>query len=219
MSDQSPSDFLAYAQASQAEADAELSGIRAQLEKIILARDKKKDLFDEASDYRNGVITFEAEMTEDTISSLASSIRRLVRMRPGKPITVYLTTPGGNIFEGFGLLDSMEEAKALGCPVTIKVRGNACSMGAVVLQGAAHRVVGLNSYLMLHRASFGVQGNAAEVEDELETTKMLEARIYAILARSTGKPAAWWKKRLGNRKDAWFGAEEALELGLVDEIG
>lgn len=208
---------FAEAVAHEAEADYNRALTERTLAEVTEA--KSKIAFDNTQDYRHGYLCFAADINQDTTLSLQGSLRRLSRMRPGKPITIEVNSPGGSIIEGFSIIDSLTSLRNEGIETTIVVRGQACSMAAVVLQGAARRVIGRNSFIMLHRASFGVKGTAHEVEDAVEETKMMEAAIYGILAERSGRTVAHWRKKLSARKDVWFTAEEAVECGLADAVG
>lgn len=201
------------------EAEARKFAAEAAREELNLARDKEKDAFDQSQDYRHGVISFAAEVSDDTVLQLSSTIRRMARMRPGKPIEILLNSPGGSIIDGFQAVDDIRYvSEKMGCKITMTVRGQACSMAAVLLQAADVRQIGANAHIMLHRASFQAKGSAAEVEDALEETKMLEQAIYNLLSKRSGKTAAWWRKKLDQRKDIWWNAQDAVDVGLVDCI-
>lgn len=206
-----PTDQCALAEAAERAAQAELH-------RIGIAREQRKDAFDDSQDYRNGYIQFSTEIVEPTVDALTGTMRRMSRLYPKQPVVLEFNTPGGSIIDGFRLMDEVERFKRDGTPVTIRVRGQACSMGTVILQSATTREIGPNSLLMLHRASFAAKGTTAEVEDAVEEGKMLESQIYKVLSRRTGKSESWWKKKLGARKDVWWTAEEALRDGLVDAI-
>ena len=192
--------------------------------KMILLRDlelnqeQEKDTFEKSQDYKNGVIVFAAEISTDTVLHLSATLRRMVRLYPKRPIRIEFNSPGGTINGGFHLID---DVVFLGkeCPITIAVRGQAASMGCVVLQAAQHRLVGPHAYLMLHRASFGAEGSTDQVEDSVKEVQMYEQRIYEIIAKRSGKTVEFWKKQLGKRRDVWYSADEAVKIGLADKVG
>lgn len=208
------------AEAESYRAAARLDNLRADIEALALEAQLRKDNFDSAQDYRNGYLLFVTDVNDSSCWELIVSLRRMIRMRPGRDIIVDVSTPGGSIYDGFSAYDEIQRIqKDAGITITMRVRGMAASMGAVLLQSANHRVCGPNARLMLHRAAFGAQGNTADVEDTVEQVKDMEDSIYRVLGDRTKHPANYWKKRLGARKDVWIGAEEALRLGLIDEIG
>ncbi|MDY0087104.1 MAG: ATP-dependent Clp protease proteolytic subunit [Coriobacteriia bacterium] len=189
-----------------------------ELLELQLERERRKDEFDLSQDYHFGHVVFATPVDDDTALALASTLRRVARMRPNQPVVIDLTTPGGSITHGFAAYDEILRLRGEGIKVTIRVRGEAASMGAILLQAADVRECGPNSRIMLHRAAFGVVGSTHEVEDSLDEARAMEANIYRLLGERTNQTAAWWKKRLAQRKDVWFSAEEALKVGLIDEI-
>ncbi len=207
------------AQARYNNTEADLNETFLKLRAVDLTRELAKDRFDNSQDYRHGYVTFSSEINETSQLALSSTLRRLTRMRPNQGISLELNSPGGSIMEGFAIIDTIASVEAAGCPVTIIVRGQACSMAAVVIQAASKRIVGPNSFIMLHRASFKAAGSTAEVEDAVEEARMVEQQIYSVIANRSGNTAAWWRKKLSVRKDVWFGANEAVEAGLADAIG
>lgn len=210
-------DELAAAQKAEASATAYLRGVETDLAKQELANLERQTAEEATRNYRHGMITFTGAIGLESASEISHSLQRLARTGEHKSITLVIDSPGGEIVSGLHLVDDiLAITKTL--PVTIQVRGQAASMACVLLQAGTRRVIGPNSFLMLHRASFEAVGAAYEVEDSVEQTRMLEEQIYRILAKRTGKPAAWWKRKLAKRKDVWWTAEEALADGLVDAI-
>lgn len=207
------------AEADYHKSEAQVNRTLNQLRNIDLAREKKKDEFDESQDYRNGHITFAATIDDETSLQLNATLRRLARMYPKQPITIELNSPGGSIIHTFAIIDQIAELQASGIKVTMAVRGHAASGAGVMLQAASKRIIGPNSFVMLHRASFQTAGSADQVEDTVNEVKKYEAQMYKIIAKRSGKTQEWWKKKLGERKDVWWDADEALKDGLVDAIG
>lgn len=174
--------------------------------------------FAATEDWRHGHITFAGEINECNVIQMGEALRRMARQRPKQPIRIDMNCAGGYINFGFHLYDVIAEVNATN-PITIAVRGQAASMAGVVLQAAGKRLVGPNAYVMLHRASYNVEGNADTVEDSVEEVRMFEQRIYEIIAKRTGKTVTFWKKELGQRKNVWYTSEQAVKIGLADAIG
>ena len=188
------------------------------LRELEFRQEKDKEQFEATSDYRNGTMLFVSEIDVGPVTQLSHGVRRLARMFPKRPIRIEMNSPGGTINSGFQMIDDLTVVGQT-CPITIAVRGQAASMAAVVLQAAKTRLIGPHAYVMLHRASFGVEGSAEQIEDSIEEVKMFEKRIYEIVAKRSGKTVDFWKKQLGRRKDIWYTAEEAVKIGLADSIG
>lgn len=90
-------------------------------------------------------------------------------------------------------------------------------MAGILLQAGDIRVMGRESWLMLHEAAFGAQGKVGEVEDTVEWVKKIQERILNIFAQHSSLSRAQIKRRW-TRKDWWIDSDEALRLGFVDEI-
>lgn len=173
-----------------------------------------------ADDTYNNHFTLYGEINDESCQITAMALREIARRsRDNFPITVSICSGGGEVKAGLYLFDEILALRAKGVRVNINVRGEACSMAAVLLQAADVRYIGPNALLMLHRAGGGIAGNITEMEDDLATTKLLESILIRLLASRSNKDEAHFRKLLSRRKDLWLSAKEALELGLVDEIG
>jgi len=141
------------------------------------------------------------------------------------PITVIMNTPGGSCVEGYAIYDTIRAAK--NCHVTIKVVGQACSMGCIILQAADERIVQPNACIMFHAGTGGAGAyNPYEVANSAEFDKRYMERMYKIVwGRINRKreqkgeaPMAWKTFENMNLKGKYLFAEEAVELGLADKI-
>ena len=93
----------------------------------------------------------------------------------------------------------------------------AASMAGILLQAGDVRWIGHQAWLMIHRAAFGAIGKTYEIEDEVKLVKRIEGRILDIFT-SRSKLTRHKIVRNWDRKDWWIDADEALEMGLVDEV-
>lgn len=133
-----------------------------------------------------------------------------------EPISLTINSPGGNIIDGIMMFDEIYHGRT---PVHITVRGQACSMAAVLLQAGTTRKMGEHSTLMLHRASSPSGGSVDEIQDDLVEIKRLDSLMMEILAARSGTPVSALRKLTSRRKDVYLDAHEALRLGLIDCIG
>lgn len=130
------------------------------------------------------------------------------------PITIELTTMGGEAFALLGLVDiiRMQPMK-----INVFARGCAFSSGAVILAaGTGTRAMTTNSYAMLHSASGGFSGTTDDIEIEAENIKDLTRRIYTLLGTFTKKPASFWEKNC--KKNLYLTPDKCLEYGIIDII-
>ena len=146
-----------------------------------------------------------------------NKLTQWARRHPGCDIEIVFSSGGGSIIDGFVLFDFIQELRSRGHYVTTGSLGMAASMAGILLQAGDHRWIGHQAWLMIHRAAFGAIGKTFEIEDEVAWIKRIEARILDIFEkRSTLTKVKI--KRNWDRKDWWISSDEALELGLVDEI-
>lgn len=140
------------------------------------------------------------------------------RREPGKDIQIEFNSPGGSVIHGLALYDFIQELRRRGHYITTLTRGMAASMGGILLQAGDKRVMDENAHILIHEVSSLGVGKLSEVEDEVRFMKLLwEQRLVRILAQRSTLSA----KQIINkaaRKDWWFGADDALELGFVDEV-
>ena len=132
-----------------------------------------------------------------------------------KDIHLYINSPGGSITAGLAIYDTMQ---FLTCDVNTYCIGMAASMGAVLLcAGTKGKRYALpNSDIMIHQASGGARGTAADVERTVEFLYKLNRRTKRILAHHTGQPEE--KVNRDCDRDYFMTAQEAKEYGLVDEV-
>jgi ATP-dependent Clp protease protease subunit len=132
------------------------------------------------------------------------------------PITVFINSPGGEIFSGFAIFDML---KFVSCPVTTIVTGFAASMGSVLSLAAdkGRRFAMPQSKIMIHQPLLmGYQGRASECEIQAREILKTRDHLVNLYAEHTGKSQKEIKKALD--RDNWFSAEEALEYGLIDKV-
>jgi ATP-dependent Clp endopeptidase proteolytic subunit ClpP len=200
----------ALAEAKSAEADQKLHTLQLETVEHSYARER-------ASDDAVHVYRFIGAVTGDSVRKASSKLTEWSRMDPGSDMEIIFNSPGGYIFEGMALFDLIQGLRADGHQVTTGSHGYAASMAGILLQAGDVRWIGHQSWLMIHRAAFGASGQTFEVEDAVEFTKRLEERIVDIFtSRSTLTTRQ--VKTNWNRKDWWISADEALTLGLVDEV-
>jgi ATP-dependent Clp protease protease subunit len=137
-----------------------------------------------------------------------------------RPITLYINSAGGNVTDGMAIHDSIRQIVRRGIEVTIVVQGMAYSMGSVVLQAASdgRRLALPHSWIMIHEPAkwAGWQSTSAAAQ-HLDRLKQMQAQIYEILARRSGKPLPKIIRDT-KRVDFYLDAIKALDYGLIDAI-
>src|SRR5919106_2355400 len=159
------------------------------------------------------------DIDKDVARHLIERLRELANDST-RPIMIYLNTAGGNVTDGLAIHDSIREVVARGIEVTIVVQGMAYSMGSVVLQAASEgrRLAQPHSWIMIHEPAkwAGWQSTTAAAQ-HLDRLKQMQAQIYEILAKRSGRPLAKIIRDT-KRTDFYLDATKALEYGLIDAI-
>ncbi len=152
----------------------------------------------------------------DTIANLTvAQLLYLTSEDPERDINLYINSPGGVVYSGLGVYDTMQY---VACPVATICVGLAASMGSVLLTaGATGRRAALpNSRIMLHQPLGGAQGQASDIEIQAREILWLKRRLYEILAHHTSKSIEQIENDAD--RDYWLGAQEAKEYGLIDNV-
>jgi len=199
-------------------AQAEYYGYQAAQEKIKLERLQREVSREIAINITNRVYDFPMEVTESYCESAIQTLSMWARMS-NDPITIRLTSPGGDIIRGLALHDAIGGIRQqYGIHVTTVALGMAASMAAVLLQAGTKRIVGPNAYIFIHEAESFSMGTVSQLEDESKFIRKLNDRLYAILA-SRAKIKRTEIVTKARRKDWWLDAQECIKFGLADEIG
>lgn len=132
-----------------------------------------------------------------------------------KDISIYINSPGGSVYAGLGIYDTMQFVKP---DVATICTGMAASMGAVLLCAGAEgkRSALPHSRVMIHQPSGGAQGVAADMEINLKEMLKLKEELYEIISQHSKQP--YDKVYKDSERDYWMKAAEAKEYGMIDEV-
>ncbi|MGF1555465.1 ATP-dependent Clp endopeptidase proteolytic subunit ClpP [Paucihalobacter sp.] len=132
-----------------------------------------------------------------------------------KDIQIYINSPGGSVYAGLGIYDTMQFIKP---DVATICTGMAASMGAVLLCAghAGKRSALTHSRVMIHQPMSGMQGQVSDMEITLRETLRVKEELYNILAKHSGKTYDQIEK--DSDRDYWMRADQAKEYGMIDEI-
>jgi len=161
-------------------------------------------------------IIFIGSPIDDHVANIVIAQMLFLQMSDAsKDISVYINSPGGSVTAGLAIYDTMQ---FMSCDVNTYCVGMAASMGAVLLcAGTKGKRFALpNSDIMIHQVSGGAQGQASDVERQVEFMFKLKKRLNAIIARHTGQSVKQVEKDAD--RDYYMTAEEAKAYGLVDEV-
>jgi len=134
---------------------------------------------------------------------------------PEQPINLYINSPGGSVYAGLAIYDTMRMVKA---PVHTLCMGMAASMGAVLLAAGerGHRFALPNSRIVIHQGSSGFQGAIPDLEVQARETFAVVNKLIQILADHSGH--SYDKVKADTQRDYYMTATEAQEYGLIDEV-
>ncbi len=132
-----------------------------------------------------------------------------------KDIQIYLNSPGGGVYAGLGIYDTMQY---INCDVATICTGMAASFGAVLLCAGAKgkRSALKHARVMIHQPLSGAQGQASDMEITLKEVLKLKKELYEIIAHHSGQP--YEKIDKDSDRDFWMTSTEAKEYGLIDEV-
>lgn len=163
------------------------------------------------------VYTFDERVDAATVRMCMETLTLWSRRHPGSSLKLIFNSPGGHMIDGFALFDFLLELRSQGHVVETVALGMAASMAGVLLQAGTTRVVGPNSWMLIHEVSAGALGTTSEMEDAVNFTKRLQSQMLDLLSeRATvtrATIARRWKKT-----DWWLNAEEMVQYGFADEI-
>ena len=161
------------------------------------------------------IIFLGTEINDYTSNTLQAQLLFLDSVDPGKDISIYINSPGGSVYAGLGIYDTMQ---FIASPVSTICTGIAASMASVLLVAGAEgkRSALPHSRVMIHQPMGGVQGQASDIEITARQIKKLQEELYTIIAQHSHTP--YEKVYADSDRDYWMTAAEAKEYGMIDEI-
>jgi ATP-dependent Clp protease protease subunit len=154
------------------------------------------------------------------VQSCIQTLTKWSRYDPECAITIVFTSPGGEVVAGMALFDFLNELRGKGHFLTGITRGYAASMAGILMQAFDRRIIGAQSWVLIHEISGGIMGDFGEMEDRLEWVRRVQDRILDVFAeRSNGKKTRKDFAKAWSRKDFWLSADDCIAWGVCDEIG
>ncbi|MDR1203397.1 MAG: ATP-dependent Clp endopeptidase proteolytic subunit ClpP [Tannerellaceae bacterium] len=134
---------------------------------------------------------------------------------PGKDISIYINSPGGSVYAGYGIYDTMQ---FIGSDVSTICTGIAASMASVLLVAGAKgkRFALPHSRVMIHQPMSGTQGQASDMEIAVREVLKVKKELYTIIANHSGQP--YDKVEKDGDRDYWLDSAEAKEYGMIDDV-
>ena len=161
------------------------------------------------------IIFLGEEVNEATANVVVAQLLHLANEDPEKDIQLYINSPGGSVYDGLAIYDTMQYIKPDVQTIGI---GLQASMGAFLLSSGAKgkRFALPNARVMIHQPSSGTQGKVTDQEISLREAVELKDRLAKIMAENTGQKLD--KVKSDMERDYWMSAAESVKYGLVDEV-
>ncbi|MCH4054186.1 MAG: ATP-dependent Clp protease proteolytic subunit [Atopobiaceae bacterium] len=155
------------------------------------------------------------EITRDSANLVIAQLLHLESQDPDKDISLYIDSPGGEVYAGLGILDTMNFIKP---DVSTICVGMAASMASVLLAAGTKgkRFALPNSMILIHQPSSGAQGQQTDIQIVADETKWIREHLNELLSSYTGQPVE--KINQDTERDNYMRAQEAMEYGLVDKV-
>ena len=161
------------------------------------------------------IIFLGTQVDDYTANVIQAQLLYLDSSDPGKDISIYINSPGGSVYAGYGIYDTMQ---FISSDVSTICTGMAASMASVLLvAGTKGKRFGLkHSRVMIHQPLGGVQGQASDIEITAREILKVKKELYTIISDHSGRPYEEIE-RDGDR-DFWMTAEEAKKYGMIDDV-
>jgi len=161
------------------------------------------------------IIFLGVPISDDVANIIQAQLLFLESTDPSKDIQIYLNTPGGSVYAGLGIYDTMQ---LISSDVATICTGMAASMGAVLLVAGqkGKRSALTHSRVMIHQPMGGAEGQASDIEITAREIMKLKKELYDIIALHSGKSFEQIEK--DSDRDYWMKSDEALAYGMIDEV-
>ena len=161
------------------------------------------------------IIFLGTQIDDYTANVIQAQLLYLDSAEPGKDVSIYINSPGGSVYAGLGIYDTMQYIQS---DVSTICTGMAASMAAVLLVAGEQgkRFALKHSRVMIHQPLGGVQGQASDIEITAREILKLKNELYSIIANHSGQP--FDKVASDSDRDYWMTSGEALQYGMIDQI-
>jgi ATP-dependent Clp protease protease subunit len=161
------------------------------------------------------IIFLGTSVDDYTANVIQAQLLYLDSADPGKDISIYINSPGGSVYAGLGIYDTMQ---FISSNVSTICTGIAASMAAVLLVSGTEkkRYALTHSRVMIHQPMGGVQGQASDIEITAREIAKIKQELYTIISKHSGKPVEDVAR--DSDRDFWMTASEAKEYGMVDDV-
>ncbi len=164
---------------------------------------------------RNRIIMLGTPINDQIANLTVAQLLYLAREDPSKPIRMYINSPGGQVYAGMAIYDTMQQVE---CPVSTVAVGFTASFGTVLLTAGTKgmRYALPNATIHMHQPLGGVQGQASDIAIQAQEILRLRTTLNEILSKHTGQPVS--RIEVDTDRDIYMNATQAQEYGLVDQV-
>lgn len=161
------------------------------------------------------IIFLGTQIDDYTANVIQAQLLYLDSAEPGKDVSIYINSPGGSVYAGLGIYDTMQIIQS---NVATICTGMAASMAAVLLVAGekGKRSALKHSRVMIHQPLGGVQGQASDIEITAREILKLKDELYTIIANHSSQP--FDKVQKDSDRDYWMTSAEALKYGMIDQV-
>lgn len=161
------------------------------------------------------IIFLGTDVNDYTANVIQAQLLYLDSADPGKDVSIYINSPGGSVYAGLGIYDTMQYISS---DVATICTGIAASMAAVLLVAgtAGKRFALRHSRVMIHQPMGGAQGQASDIEITAREIQKLKKELYTIISEHSSVP--FEKVEKDSDRDYWMTAEEAKDYGMIDKV-
>lgn len=161
------------------------------------------------------IIFLGTEINDYVANVIQAQLLFLDTSDPSKDISIYINSPGGSVYAGYGIYDTMQY---IGCDISTICTGIAASMASVLLVAGekGKRYALPHSRVMIHQPLGGMQGQASDLEIAAREILRVKKELYEIISQHSGMSYEQVEK--DSDRDYWMNADEALKYGMVDKI-
>lgn len=161
------------------------------------------------------IIFLGTQVDDYTANVIQAQLLYLDSADPGKDISLYINSPGGSVYAGLGIYDTMQYIQS---DVATICTGMAASMAAVLLVAGekGKRYALKHSRVMIHQPMGGIQGQASDIEITSREILKLKKELYTIISEHSGQP--YDKVYADSDRDYWMTSDEALSYGMIDNV-
>ncbi|MDR3141535.1 MAG: ATP-dependent Clp endopeptidase proteolytic subunit ClpP [Tannerellaceae bacterium] len=161
------------------------------------------------------IIFLGTQVNDYTANVIQAQLLYLDSSDPGKDISIYINSPGGSVYAGYGIYDTMQ---FIGSDVSTICTGIAASMASVLLVAGTKgkRFALPHSRVMIHQPMSGTQGQASDMEIAVREVLKVKKELYTIIANHSGQP--YDKVEKDGDRDYWLDSTEAKEYGMIDDV-